>query len=145
MSLATAPARNAVSVWVTYELLLFRAQAPMGQRYSTDIQNTSSNASTSHLSEVLCHDIDNMVQPRSFDFKVGLVDGRPAPKRTRNIVFRTVELDVDDELQVYVAKSARISLVAGCHTADVVPVRDGEGFGAGRVTLHCGGACIGLS
>ena len=73
----------------------------------------------------------------AFSFDVRLVAPRAAPKKTRGLIFRTVELEADDALEVSVAKTARISHLAICQTVDVVPVRDGDGFRAGRVTLHC--------
>ena len=81
----------------------------------------------------------------AFDFDVGLITPRTAPKKTRSFIFRTVELEPDDELPVSVARGARISPVASCHQGDVVLVRDQDDKEAGRVKLHCNVAGIQLS
>ena len=82
------------------------------KRYATDLQNTSASPSVSLLSEVLWYDITNMSDSGAFDFSVGLIATRAAPKNTRSLILRTVELEPDDALQVSVATSVRISPVA---------------------------------
>ena len=115
------------------------------KRYAEGIQNTSGSPSVSLLSEVLCHDIANISDASAFDFNVGLIAPRPAPKTTRGLIFRTVELEADDALEVSIAKAARFSPLAVCQTGDVVLVRDGDGLKAGRVKLHCAVSGISLA
>ena len=115
------------------------------KRYATELQNTSRSPSVSLLSEVLCHNIASMSESCAFDFHVGLIAPRPAPKKTRALILRTVELEADVDAEVSVAKDVRISPLARCQTGDVVLVRDGDSFRAGRVKLNCDVSGIPLS
>ena len=110
----------------------------MGKRYANDSQNTSNRASESLLSEVLCHQVASQGAHGACRFDVGLVDGRPAPKKTRKLILDSVGLD-DDGVIVTVPKSARFNKLASCQTGDVVLVKDVEGFRAGRIQFHCDG------
>ena len=107
------------------------------KRYATDLQNTSGRASTSLLSEVVCHQMASLTAPGSFMFDIGLVDGRAAPKKTRRLVLHAIQLEDDGEVVVSIAKVARFSSVAICHVDDVVLLQDDGNIIAGRVQVLC--------
>ncbi len=103
------------------------------KRYATDMKNISKNASTSLLSEVVCHHLGSLAA-YEFKFTVGLVGGHPAPTKTEKFILDTLELE-DTDAAILVAQTARFSHLATCRRDDVVLVRDG-GVSAGRVKLH---------
>ena len=103
------------------------------KRYATDLKNISKKASTSLLNEVVCHHIASM-KTFDFGFDIGLIKGRAAPKATRQLILKELGLD-DTGMLIRVATSARFSNLALCHQRDVVLLRDGDGFTAGRIQL----------
>ena len=68
-------------------------------------------------------------------FDVGLVNGRPAPKKSRQLILGVLELDDDGE-NIMVATESRFNHLASCRRGDVVLLQDGEGFRAGQIQLH---------
>ena len=56
------------------------------KRYATELANTSGSASKSLLSECVAHHLSSLNR-HSFNYEVGLVDGRTAPRKKQAIVF----------------------------------------------------------
>jgi hypothetical protein len=109
-----------------------------GKRYATDLANTSRNPSKSLLSEVLSHQLGLLQQPAAFDFEIGLVGGRAATPKARRLILQALgQEDDDDDLIISVADESRFNQFGSCHRNDVVLVREGNSFRAGRVELHC--------
>ena len=104
------------------------------KRFAEDIQNISKNASKSILLETLCQHFINCKQP-SFDFSVGLVGGRPAPKATRELILRKFGLD-DRGDAINIAKDSRINEFEVCSKGDVVVLMYEEEYVIGQVALH---------
>ena len=72
----------------------------------------------------------------AFKFEVGLVEGRQAPERVRTLICRELELEHHDLIVRY-ANTNRHSPVGTSQKNDVVLFKEGDGFRAGRVQLHC--------
>ena len=114
------------------------------KRYAEDIKNISRNASTSILSEVLCHNLASLKRP-VFDFSIGLVGGRPASKATRKLIWRVLELEDRNDV-VMISNVSRISALESCQRYDVVLLRDGhDSIRAGKVALHFAAGGLQLS
>ena len=105
------------------------------KRYATDLQNTSKEASKSLLSEVVCHHLSSL-NTQNFDFSIGLVNGRPAPKKSRRLILKALGLE-DDGMPIHTSADARFSALAMCRRGDVVLLQDGSGLRAARIQLHC--------
>ncbi len=107
----------------------------MPKRYATDLKNMSRYASKSLLSEVVCHDLSSL-KAHDFNTEVALINGRPAPKKSRRLILEALELE-DDGMVILTAKDARFSPLATCRQKDVVLLQDGDGLRAARIQLHC--------
>ena len=107
------------------------------KRYATDITNTSKNPSKSLLAEVLCHQFGMLLDPQAFNFEVGLVGGRKAPKAARKLILEALGEAENTGHIILVAKESRFNQHGTCMTGDVVLVKEGGSFRAGRVKLHC--------
>lgn len=114
------------------------------KRYATDLSNTSRAASKSLLSEVVCHHLGSMKE-HDFIYEVGLIRGRPAPKKSRRLILEALEME-DDGCEILTALEARFSPLALCRQHDVVLLQDGDSLRAARVHLHCmvAGECVSL-
>ena len=113
------------------------------KRYATDLHNISGNASRSLLSECVCQHLSTL-RACSFEFRISLLQPRRASLKTRREIHQILELD-DNGRVVMVSSVARFSPVAICNRKDVVLLRDGGGFTAGRVHVHVNIADIVLS
>ena len=60
---------------------------------------------------------------------------RPASRKTRKTIWTLFELE-EDVSPIFVATVARFSPVALCSRRDVVLIRDGNGFRAGRLEVN---------
>jgi hypothetical protein len=104
------------------------------KRYATELKNIPKRASTYLLSEVVCHHLASLAS-FEFNFDVGFVHGRAAPKKTRQLILSSLELN-DEGQHIMVAQCARFNQLATCQQRDVVLLRNGDSFTAGRVQLH---------
>ena len=107
----------------------------MVKRYCNEILNTE-EFEYSVLSEVVCHHLNNLDCEAVFDFSVGLVAPRVAPRALRNFIKDT--FDLGEYNNVRSASEARINALATCKRGDVVLVTDGgfDTFVAGQVWYH---------
>ena len=90
------------------------------------MKNISGNASRSLLSEVVCHNL-SCLSAHDFNLEVGLIKGRIAPKKSRQLIWAALGLEGEDVV-ILTAKDARSSPLATCRQNDVVLLRDGDGF-----------------
>ena len=105
------------------------------KRYATELANISGSASKSLLSECVAHHLSSLNR-HSFNYEVGLVYGRTAPKKSRKLILDALQLD-GAGVSVLTAKDARFSRLGLCRQNDVVLLKDGGGVRAARVKLHC--------
>ena len=105
------------------------------KRYATELANTSGSASKPLLSECVAHHLSSLNR-HSFNYEVGLVDGRTAPRRSRRLFLDALQLD-GAGVSVLTAKDARFSRLGLCRQNDVVLLKDGGGVRAARAQLHC--------
>ena len=105
------------------------------KRYATEFANISGSASKSLLSECVAHHLASM-DGHSFNYDVGLVQGRRAPRKSRALIMDALGLD-DNDATVLIAKDTRFSELGLCRQNDVVLLRDGSGIMAARVQVHC--------
>lgn len=105
------------------------------KRYAEDIKHVVKSSSTTILKEVVCHQLTSAKKPGAFDFNVGLVGGRPAPKAARKHILRVAGID-DQGDEVNVAIESRINSFETCKKGDVVILRDGSTFRAARIAQH---------
>lgn len=115
------------------------------KRYAEDITNISPSSSTSILKEAVCHQLSKAQQPGAFDFHVGLIGGRAAPRRTRELILRTAGIDDRDD-EIFVARESRINGFESCKNGDVVILREGATLRAGKIAQHfeLGGTALSL-
>ena len=106
------------------------------KRYATEMANISGAASKSLLSECVAHHLAS-IKSHSFDYSVGLVEGRSAPKKSERMILDALGLQHGAGISVNIAKDARFSDLGLCRQGDVVLVNDNNEFKAMRVTLHC--------
>jgi len=108
------------------------------KRYANEITNISSGTSQSLLMEVTSHHLGQLSNPDAFSFDVGLVGGRRAPLKTKQVLTAELQLGADAADSLKYAVESRFSPVATCHKGDVVILRDPSGaLVAGKVQLHC--------
>ena len=89
--------------------------------------------------EVTSHHFGQLSNSESFSFEVGLVGGGSASKKIKDILMAELQLDPSGEAAENIKRSkvSRFSPLAVCHKGDVVLYKDGNGFRAGKVQLHC--------
>ena len=104
------------------------------KRYATELKNISSLADMSLLKECICHHFYS-VKRFIFDAQDCLIDKHPASKRARKSIW-TMLNEADDGRPINVATLAKFSSIGLCSRSDVVLLRDGTGFRAGRVQLN---------
>ena len=109
------------------------------KRYATEIKNISKGSSKSLLMEVVSHHLGQLRKPDAFSFEVGLVGGSIASKRIKQLLSDELELDPKGEAAqaIKCSPQVRFSPFALCDRNDVIIFKDGNGFRAGRVQLHC--------
>ena len=105
----------------------------MVKRYANEVYNTVA-FEQSVLNEVLCHHLARLEAQDTFDFNLGLVHPRDAPRAL--IQFLGTILDIPAGQPVLVSTECRFSPLATCKRGDVVFVREGAGFVAGQVWVH---------
>jgi len=105
------------------------------KRYAEGITNISKHASMSILKEVVCHQLASAKKPGAFGFSIGLIGGRPAPKRARAGILHAAGL-ADEGDEILVAHESRINERETCQKGDVVVLHDGSSFRAGRIAQH---------
>lgn len=106
----------------------------MPKRYATELANISGSASKSLLSECVAHHLSSITS-HSFTYDVGLVQGRNAPKKSRQLILDALGLEGDD-IPVNVGKDSRFSQLGLCTQGDVVLLNGPDGILAARVKLH---------
>ncbi len=106
----------------------------VAKRYATELKNISRAASSSMIMEVTSHHLAVIQAPKAFDYAVGPVGGRPAPKSVVSLL-KTV-LEFGDDAEVITAMEARYSAVGTCMRNDAVLIKDGSSYRAGQVLLH---------
>jgi hypothetical protein len=115
----------------------------MVKRYANDICNTTV-FEQSVLNEVTAHHLSCLAQSEAFQFGVGLVHGRPAPRKMLEFLSHEFGIQLRS---CRTAITARISEHATCHKGDVVILRsDGDIVVVGMVWFHAEteGECLSL-
>ena len=117
----------------------------MVKRYANDVTNTDEYERTV-LNEVICTHLAQMADDETFNFTIGLVRPRAAPRVLRDFLTRSVGASDADELEIRTAHESRFSPLATCTKNDVVLVRSGSSFVAGQVWAHAeiDGVCVTL-
>jgi hypothetical protein len=134
-----------IKVGVLLNCFALERKHRIAKRYATELTNTSKDASGSLISEVVSHQLGMLDKPGAFDFGVGLVGGRPAPKSVRQMIISSIDIE-DDSCSIKVAKESRFSAIGSCMRNDVVLVRENDSsFRAGQVQLHCDVEGVALS
>ena len=118
----------------------------VAKRYANDLTNTSKQPSKSLISEAICHHFCLLSRDGVFNFDVGLINGKRASAELRKLIIQTLAFEGDDPADVYVSNESRINPMEVCSVSDVVLVKEGDGFAAGRIELHCsiGGVALSL-
>ncbi|CAK0813409.1 unnamed protein product [Prorocentrum cordatum] len=106
----------------------------MPKRCATELANISGSASKSLLSERFAHHL-SAIASHSFDCDVGLVQGRKAPKKSRQLIMDALGLEGDD-IPVNVGKDSRFSQPGLCAQGDAVLLNGPDGILAARVKLR---------
>ena len=114
------------------------------KRYAEDYKKIVRSSSQSILSEVVCHHYAKCNVPGSFDFTVGLIDGRPCPRRARQLILQTLGVE-DEQDDIQVAIESRINEYEICSKGDVVLLKDGGDVRAARIAQHVNVAGVPLS
>ena len=114
----------------------------VSKRYATELTNTSRAASTSLRSKVICHHMSSL-SSHDFNYEVGLVKGRPAPRKSMRMILEALGLE-DDGVEVLTSSDCKFNHLGSCRQNDVVLIQDGDGLRAARVQLHCAvaGECV---
>ena len=103
--------------------------------YADDYKNITRSSSKNILSEVVCHHLVKLKTPGVFDFTVGLVGGRPCPRRARQGILKFLGTEFADD-DIDVAHVSRINAYEVCHKGDVVLLKDGDVVKAGKIAQH---------
>ena len=105
--------------------------------YAEDYKKIVRSSSKSILSEVVCDQFAKISDPIAFDFNVGLVGGRPCPKKARHEILKFLDEEFEDD-DISVSRVSRINAYETCHVGDVVLMRaEGEhAIRAGKVAQH---------
>jgi hypothetical protein len=111
------------------------------KRYCNDVTNATAFEATS-LKEVLCHHIAQLSRSETFDFSVGLVRPRNAPRKLAVVIEKALELPAGERIQT--AAEGRFSALATCKVNDVVLLTVDGGMKAGRIWRHveCNGVAM---
>ena len=87
----------------------------------------------------MCHQLGRCKQPDAFFFDVGLIGGRPAPKKAREHIIRCCSFDRHDvpaDTIINVALWSRVNALEICANGDVVLVQDGSNVRVAKVGQH---------
>ena len=114
------------------------------KRYAEDHKKVVRSSSQSILSEVICNHYAKCNVPGSLDFTVGLIDGRPCPRRSRKLILQVLGVD-DEQDDIQVAIHSRINEYEICSKGDVVLLNDGGDVRAARIAQHLNVAGVPLS
>ena len=106
----------------------------IAKRYATELKNISKDASQSLLMEVTSHHLSLLRSPQVFNYAVGLVGGRPASKKARDLLNTMLEC-ITPEIEVHTSSEARFNALAHCQKGDVVLIRHDSSFIVGQVLL----------
>ena len=110
------------------------------KRYADDSTNTSVDMSRNLLKETTLQMLAKMQSADAFNFKVGLIDGRPASIAVKRVVAKYLEVDDEDDFcksdVVHCSDTARFNKFATCKKGDMVlAAHDGRMF-LGKVCFH---------
>ena len=86
------------------------------------------------MSNVVCQALFELSKTGTFELSTGLVNQYPAPKKLADVV-RT-DFGLPESVAVFASRISRFSEWGTCAVGDVVLVRDGRSFLAGRVWRH---------
>lgn len=103
--------------------------------YAEDYKSITRQSSTSILSEIICHHLSKLSDQNELDFTIGLVRGRPCPRKARKTILRFVGEEFSDD-PINVASVARINIHETVSKGDVVLMRDDGDIKVGRVAQH---------
>ena len=104
------------------------------KRYANDLTNTSRNASQSLLMECTCHHLSQLKKPGTFNFAVGLVNPRLAPKRLQKLVSEALHTG---NVEVKYSVESRFNKLGTCRKSDLVHFRDLNGLiKVARILAH---------
>ena len=106
------------------------------KRYAEDYKYIVRDSSKRILSEIICHHLAKLADQSELDFTLGLVRGRPCPRRARAHILRFVGDDFKDD-PIMVANVSRINIYETVAKGDVVLMRADDGdVLVGRVAQH---------
>ena len=90
------------------------------------------------LREVTCHHLASMDDERASNVSVGVAGDRPASEKVRTLLAIALSMasHVNNSQSVQVSTGSRFSALAICKKNDVVLIKDGDSFCAGKVKLH---------
>ena len=111
-----------------------------GKRFATDIENTK-YGDAALIRELICMQLARMNNPQTFDFSIGLVGARDAPRQLARALADILEVGYDVPIQT--AQESRFSPIAACSKGDVVFIRERDAFFASEVLCHA--ACAGIA
>jgi hypothetical protein len=103
--------------------------------YAEDYKHITRQSSSSILSEVVCHHLSKIKDQGALDFTIGLVGGRPCPRRARRAILKFLGDEFEDD-PISVANVSRINAYEVCYKGDVALLQDGSELVAGRVAQH---------
>ena len=109
----------------------------MVKRYASDVTNTTTYDRTV-LSEITAHHTSALDDKSTVDFRIGLLDSRPAPANLKTFLMAQCGLDEVPPQFCRTALAARHSECSICHKGDVVIVKSDRGtaFDVGMVWAH---------
>jgi len=109
----------------------------MVERYASDVTNTTTYDRTV-LSEITAHHMSALDDKSTVDFRIGLLDSRPAPAKLKTFLMAQCGLDEVPPQFCRTALAARHSECSICHKGDVVIVKSDRGtaFDVGMVWAH---------
>ena len=105
------------------------------KRYAEDYKCITRRSSTSILGEIICHHLSKLRDQNELDLTIGLVGGRPCPRRARHDILRVLGDDFKDDI-INVSRTARCNIYETCAKGDVVLLQDDNDVVVGRVAQH---------
>jgi len=117
----------------------------MPKGYAEHIKNVTRQSAKYLMSEVVCHHLSKLKDGGTLEFDVGLVGGRPCPRRSRREILQFLGDDFKDD-PINVAIASRISAHEECSKGDAVLLQNDGEIIAGKVAQHLevGGAALSL-
>ena len=104
------------------------------KRYATDLKNISKDANSSLMMDVTSHHIATLKSPSVFHYEPGLIDGSTPSKSVSSLIAGMLELSGDEDVKV--AQHSRFNAFGICKKGDVVLIKDGTSFIAGKILLN---------